>query len=61
MDKRSTNQGIAWYTSIKRLLQDYLDEDDANAWAAKGKALLDVWLGWTTALHNLDGAYYDKL
>lgn len=60
-DKRNIDEGIAWYTSKTRLLQDHLKENCACVWVAKRRELVNVWIAWIAALLNLDVAFDDKL
>lgn len=43
VDNRNIDEDIAWYTSLTRLLQDFLEENGARMWVEKRRALRDVW------------------
>lgn len=59
--ERRTDELIAQYSSTRRLLQKHFEDNSSRIWFAIRRALLDVYLGWTARLLDLDGTYGDKL
>lgn len=53
-DKRKRDAGRARHRKNCRLLMQHMDNYGERRWAAKTQAALDVWLGWRTALLQLD-------
>lgn len=53
-DKRERDDRRAQYKSRRKLLMAHLESQDDRVWAARTQATTGVWLGWHTALLQLD-------
>lgn len=61
LDKENRGAGRARYSSVNELLLEYVESDGGPVWSVKRRAKQDVWLGWMSAILNLDSVKKDEV